>query len=157
MKKYLLGILAIAVLIIAVSYTVHNYDQNNNDDLAAQVYDGATNEGNDNEGIIKRVEAVEFARIMKQNEPFVIDVRTPEEYSQGYLPGAVNIDYQSSDFAQQITALDREENYAIYCGQGTRSKEVLKLMELWDFENVVELKGGIKAWRTEDRTGRYVH
>lgn len=52
----------------------------------------------------------------------IIDVRTPEEFAAGHVPGAVNLDVQSPQFAEQIAALDPQAGtYLIYCRSGNRS------------------------------------
>jgi rhodanese-related sulfurtransferase len=58
----------------------------------------------------------------------VIDVRTPEEYASGHLDGALNIDVQSPDFAQQVSQLDSEATYFIYCRSGNRSGQAMSQM-----------------------------
>ena len=58
----------------------------------------------------------------------VIDVRTPEEYASGHLDGALNIDVQSPDFAQQVSQLDPEATYFIYCRSGNRSGQAMSQM-----------------------------
>ncbi len=76
----------------------------------------------------------------------VLDVRTPDEYGQGHLAGAVNIDFYAGDFASQISRLDRDAPYLLYCRSGNRSGATLDLMEELGFTNVVEVGGGILAW-----------
>lgn len=52
----------------------------------------------------------------------IIDVRTPEEFAAGHVPGAVNLDVQSPQFADQVAALDPQAGtYLIYCRSGNRS------------------------------------
>ena len=58
----------------------------------------------------------------------MIDVRTPEEYASGHLDGALNIDVQSPDFAQQVSQLDPEATYFIYCRSGNRSGQAMSQM-----------------------------
>lgn len=51
----------------------------------------------------------------------VVDVRTPAEYASGHLEDAVNLDFQSSEFASQIARLDENVDYVVYCQSGNRS------------------------------------
>ncbi len=51
----------------------------------------------------------------------VIDVRTPAEYAQGHVAGAINIDVEGSAFASGIAALDKSGVYLVYCHSGRRS------------------------------------
>lgn len=59
----------------------------------------------------------------------IIDVRTPAEFSEGHLEGAVNIDLQSADFDAQIAGLDQDEDYLVYCRSGNRSAQAASVME----------------------------
>jgi phage shock protein E len=61
------------------------------------------------------------AELALEQERFVIDVRTPEEFAEGHVEGAVNINLQGPDFSAQIGDLDAEEQYVVYCRTGNRS------------------------------------
>ena len=76
----------------------------------------------------------------------ILDVRTPVEYAQGHLEGAVNINYYDSDFESQIAALDHTVTYLVYCQSGGRSASATALMLELGFVDVYELDGGITAW-----------
>lgn len=69
----------------------------------------------------------------------IIDVRTPEEYAEGHLEGAINIDIYAPDFEKQIKALDPSGNYAVYCRSGNRSSAAVALMEESGFAQVKDL------------------
>ncbi len=92
------------------------------------------------------LEPAAFAAALKLPNTTIIDVRTPEEYAEGHLPGAVNIDVQSPDFAQQVQALDPDAPYAVYCRSGNRSAAALQLMNQLGFTAAYHLGGGIGAW-----------
>lgn len=53
----------------------------------------------------------------------VIDVRTPEEFAQGHIDGAQDIDLRGADFTSQIGALDPKGHYVVYCHSGNRSAQ----------------------------------
>lgn len=59
----------------------------------------------------------------------LIDVRSPEEFSQGHLAGAININVESPTFGSEIWQLDPEKEYLVYCRSGRRSEIALKQME----------------------------
>lgn len=67
----------------------------------------------------------------------VIDVRTPAEFATGHLEGALNIDIQSPDFFAQISALDPEADYFIYCRSGNRSGQAISQMSNLGFTSMV--------------------
>ncbi|CDK01627.1 Phage shock protein (fragment) [Microbacterium sp. C448] len=59
----------------------------------------------------------------------VVDVRTPTEFASGHLEDAVNIDFQSSEFASQISELDEDLDYVVYCQTGNRSAQAVAQMK----------------------------
>lgn len=63
----------------------------------------------------------------------IIDVRTPGEYAEGHLRGALNIDIQSPDFAAQVMELDKDGEYFIYCRTGNRSGQAIASMSQMGF------------------------
>lgn len=81
---------------------------------------------------------------MKENI-IVIDVRTKEEYDSGHIKNAINIDFYSDDFEKEISVLDKNKEYMIYCRSGGRSSEALEIMKEMGFKNVSELEGGIMS------------
>ncbi len=80
----------------------------------------------------------------------VIDVRTPAEYADGHLDGAVNIDLQSGSFAAEVSALPADASYIVYCRSGNRSAQAVEVMRQAGFTRVVDA-GGIAA--AAERTG----
>ncbi len=76
----------------------------------------------------------------------VLDVRTPEEFAEGHLEGAVLVDFYDADFADQLAALDPDVLYLLYCRSGNRSGETLGVMEQLGFTSVADIDGGIIAW-----------
>ena len=94
---------------------------------------------------VKVLEKENFQVLMEQ-ESQVIDVRTPEEYSRGYIKGAILIDYKASDFQATISALNRNVTYLIYCRSGNRSGKASKVMDSLGFKNIYDLKGGYMNW-----------
>jgi phage shock protein E len=88
-----------------------------------------------------------FAAALKRSDTTILDVRTPQEYAEGHLPGAVNIDVEGPDFAQQVQALDPTAPYAVYCRSGNRSAVAIQVMDQLGFTNAYHLGGGITAWK----------
>lgn len=95
------------------------------------------------------VTADEAAEI-HQNPPdglVVLDVRTPEEFAEGHLDGAVMVDFYAPDFADQLAQLDGNAPYLLYCRSGNRSGETIGLMRQMGFTDVTEIDGGVVAWQ----------
>lgn len=68
----------------------------------------------------------------------VIDVRTPSEFAEQHLDGALNINLQADDFVERISELDRNGNYAVYCRSGNRSAQAVAAMKTLGFTNVTD-------------------
>lgn len=86
----------------------------------------------------------EFAEIVRQNDVRLIDVRTPNEYAEGHLFGAENIDVKDSLFAERIKGIEGE--VAVYCRGGRRSLKAAEQLAASGC-TVYNLDGGILAWQ----------
>lgn len=69
----------------------------------------------------------------------VIDVRTPEEFAEGHVKGAKNLDFRAGEFEKALSTLDKDTTYSIYCRSGSRSADAVQLMRNAGFTNVVDL------------------
>lgn len=86
----------------------------------------------------------------ESEESVIIDVRTDDEFSTGYIEGAVNIDfYMGNKFISEIDKLDKSKSYFIYCKSGARSGQTCELMKQKGFKKVYNLEGGILGWTGE--------
>lgn len=94
------------------------------------------------------VDAQEFSEAIKNPDVQIIDTRTPQEFSEGHIPGAVNIDLNSEDFFEQMECLDKDKPIAVYCRGGRRSKIAAERFVREGF-SVTELDGGIITWEGE--------
>ena len=93
---------------------------------------------------IKTLGADEFAEVMTQKDVRLIDVRTAEEYAEGHLFGAENIDVKDTLFAERIKGIDGE--VAVYCRGGRRSLKAAEQLAAGGC-TVYNLDGGILAWQ----------
>ncbi len=81
---------------------------------------------------------------------FILDVRTPREVEEGYIPNASNIDiYLGQQFLAELEKLDKSKSYYVYCRSGNRSRQACAVMNNVGFENAYNLEGGIIAWQGE--------
>ena len=86
----------------------------------------------------------------KDNPNFVIlDARTPEEFLGEYIENAINLDYYSDTFRDDLEKLDKNKTYLIYCRSGRRSENALNIMKELDFREVYNMLGGITKWKSE--------
>ncbi len=79
--------------------------------------------------------------ITVDSNTIVIDVRTPSEYSEGHLDGAVNIDVQDANFGTILGQLPTDGEYVVYCRSGNRSAKAVEIMKAAGFTNVVDAGG----------------
>ena len=73
----------------------------------------------------------------------VIDVRTPEEISSGYLEGALKFDFQGPNFASEIATLDKTQDYVIYCRSGNRAGGAINFMKQNGFTGTLTNAGSL--------------
>ena len=91
--------------------------------------------------------AQEFAS--KSSAGTVIDVRTAGEVAQGKIADALEIDYYSSNFLDQVSQLPKDQELYLYCAVGARSEEAARLLVQQGFTKVYHLQGGIQGWSQE--------
>lgn len=97
---------------------------------------------------VRLVSATQGAAIQAQppEDLVILDVRTPEEFAEGHLDGAVLVDFYDADFAEQIGELDPNVPYLMYCRSGNRSGQTATIMEQLGFTDVADVDGGILSW-----------
>ncbi|MDE0861728.1 MAG: rhodanese-like domain-containing protein [Akkermansiaceae bacterium] len=78
--------------------------------------------------------------------PQVIDLRTPEEFATGHLPGAVMIDFKSPDFKTELAKLDTSKEYLFHCKSGGRSTQSLDAWKELGFGKLHHLNKGMLSW-----------
>ncbi len=90
---------------------------------------------------------VELKTMMGGDEDFVlVDVRTPLEYEQGYIPGAILV---PSYELEKIQALDipKDKKVVVYCAVDPRSAKAVEVLSEMGYSNLVKLKGGLYEWK----------
>ncbi len=89
-----------------------------------------------------------FKEVLRETpDAVIIDVRTPAEFAAGHIEGAINIDYLSPDFWDQMERLDPERTYFVYCRTSRRSVRTCTLMRNGGFQRVYHLDGGWNLWQ----------
>lgn len=79
-------------------------------------------------------------------EKIILDVRTDEEYAQGRMKNATQIDYYQRDFKTEVAKLDKTKPVFVYCASGVRSNSAAKILKQQGFTEIYDLKGGLNAW-----------
>jgi len=90
--------------------------------------------------------SVSDARAMMESSSnlLVVDVRTPQEYMQGHLKGAINIPL--SDLSLRMGELEKDRPILVYCQTGYRSAQASSILVKAGFVKIYNLEGGIMAW-----------
>jgi phage shock protein E len=96
-----------------------------------------------------RVGVSDFAAIVQSPGVTILDVRTPEEFAQGHIAGAVNIPVEYPDYVQRVSELDPNGTYAVYCRSGNRSQPAVAALEQLGITGVYELESGTVGWTAE--------
>lgn len=94
----------------------------------------------------KHVKADEAAKIIADGKVAVIDVRTPDEFKDGHIKGAKNIDIMSKDFEAQLGKLDKTQPTLVHCQAGGRSTRALPIFEKLGFTHLIHLDDGFGGW-----------
>jgi thioredoxin 1 len=92
--------------------------------------------------------APDFAKkVFETPEGIVLDVRTPNEFGNGHLPKARNIDWNGAAFLSGLDTISKERPLFVYCLGGTRSASAAQKLRSLGYTQVYELDGGIMKWR----------
>ncbi len=81
----------------------------------------------------------------------IIDVRTPSEFADGFIPTAKNINWNGNSFETDVIKLDKTKPVFVYCLSGGRSSEAATKLKELGFKEVYDLKGGMMAWRKNSK------
>ena len=102
-----------------------------------------------NSSAVKNVTPDEAALLMKDKTPvLVVDVRTPDEFAEGHIPGAMNVDFLGDDFEKQLAALPTDRPLLVHCAAGNRSsKAIVKISALKKHAQIFHLKSGFNGWK----------
>ena len=97
----------------------------------------------------KSINEKEFAEYIKNTDAILLDVRLPQEYAEGHIPGTdFNIDVLEDDFTKvALQTLPKDKPVALYCRSGNRSKTAARILAENGYE-VIELGTGFRAWES---------
>ena len=96
---------------------------------------------------IQLISQEKFVKILTK-EVQLLDVRTPQEQQQGFIKGAILINFFDSDFVSKVTTrFDKNKPLYIYCAVGGRSNKAARKLISVGFDSVYDLKGGFTKWK----------
>lgn len=107
---------------------------------------GDTAEERKDQAKYRRITADEAQVLMQQTQDYLIlDVRSPEEFTEGHIPHAINIPMERFGEAPPQELPDRNQTIFVYCVKGIRSMNVANRLAHMGYKNIVEM-GGIQDW-----------
>jgi phage shock protein E len=80
---------------------------------------------------------------------FVLDVRTPQEFAAGHVPGAVNIPYDQ--VASQLGEIPKDKDVVLYCKSGRRAGIAAEVLQASGYTKLGQLQGDMPAWSKDGR------
>lgn len=117
-------------LILIIMCTIQSYSCGNNENIVS-------------------ISASEFDKEIKTDSVSLLDVRTPQEYADGHIDGAININVQSEDFTKIAeNELPKDLTVLVYCRSGRRSMVAAEMLTKLGYK-IVNLKEGITEWKDE--------
>jgi rhodanese-related sulfurtransferase len=93
---------------------------------------------------VKSLSPDAFYQAMQQPDSQLIDVREPEEYRDGHIPGAINVPV--GRLSHHLPELSKENPVLLYCQSGNRSGIAARMLKKQGFEQVYHLHGGLFGW-----------
>jgi rhodanese-related sulfurtransferase len=87
----------------------------------------------------------------KDRDLVVLDVRTPEEFAAGHVPGAVNVPHDQVGARLGELGKFRDKDVVVYCRSGRRSELALSVLEQAGFKRLGHLEGDMNAWSAAGR------
>lgn len=79
----------------------------------------------------------------------LVDVRTSDEFAEGHLENAQNINFLETDFITEVEKLDMEKPIYIYCRSGNRSAKAALVLKDVGFREIYDLQGGYLHWESD--------
>jgi len=100
---------------------------------------------------IREVDTATAAELIEQPGTVVLDVREPDEYEQGAIPGAVHIARGNLESNIEARVPDHDARIVVHCAGGTRSAFAAKSLGELGYTDVVSMAGGFNKWKDEQR------
>ena len=121
--------------------------------LSALMLTGCAGTSNNQTNTYRQIAMDEAVDMMAQETGYIIlDVRRPDEFAAGHIPGAINVANESIGTDEILELPDKDQLIMVYCRSGRRSKEAAEKLVKLGYTNIVEF-GGILDWKGEIVTG----
>lgn len=101
-------------------------------------------------GNIEKMTPAQFSKkLQSENNPQLLDVRTPTEYSSEHIDKAVNVNWNGPNFEAEAAKFDKAKPIFVYCKIGGRSSQAAAKLSQMGFTKVYDLDGGILKWTAD--------
>lgn len=92
---------------------------------------------------VRVLKAKEFVSQYENDlDGLLLDVRTEDEFNNGYIEGALNFDVNNASFKDNVKHIDKSKHIYIYCRSGKRSQKAAKILTQLGFKTIYDLNGG---------------
>jgi rhodanese-related sulfurtransferase len=116
------------------------------------MFTGCAGTSNHQTNTYRQINMDEAVKMMAEKTGYIIlDVRRPDEFAEGHVPGAINVANETIGTAEIPELPDKEQLIMVYCRSGRRSKEAAEKLVKLGYTNIVEF-GGILDWKGEIET-----
>jgi rhodanese-related sulfurtransferase len=102
------------------------------------------------EGVLV-VNSTSFEQKISEQGIQLVDVRTPEEFKEKHISGAINANVLGEDFEQKVITLEKNKPILVYCKSGVRSANAAAKLKAMGFTTIIDLDGGITKWVAEGK------
>jgi sulfur-carrier protein adenylyltransferase/sulfurtransferase len=100
---------------------------------------------------IQEIDTAEAESRLKERQPVLLDVREPDEYEQGAIPGAIHIPRGHLESQVESKVTDKDAEVLIYCAGGVRSAFAADTLTQLGYTNAISVAGGFNKWKNEGR------
>ncbi|MGZ4694550.1 MAG: molybdopterin-synthase adenylyltransferase MoeB [Acidimicrobiales bacterium] len=100
---------------------------------------------------IREVDTAQAEELRARSGAVVLDVREPDEYEQGAIPGSIHIPRGQLESNIEGRVADHDTPLVVFCAGGVRSAFAAKTLEQLGYTDVVSVKGGFNKWKDENR------
>ncbi|HLE25057.1 MAG TPA: rhodanese-like domain-containing protein [Thermodesulfobacteriota bacterium] len=136
-RSLILGVLIIGILQIYNSVSAESNPPNINSETQ----------------VIKDITPDEAFLLIEKNKDnsnlVILDVRTSKEFEDGHIKNAINLDFYSETFKDDLDKLDKNKIYVTHCQLGGRSAKTVVMMKDLGFVEVYNITGGIAEWKSK--------
>ena len=95
---------------------------------------------------VEKITIEQFEEKAKEKDVVILDVRSAEEFKEGHVPGATNVNVSDEKFAEKVEALGKDKSILVYCRSGKRSTAATDRMSKMGFEKLYNFVGSMNEW-----------